>query len=407
MIEECRGCGRRELHIVLDLGQQPLANHLVANASSPPEARFPLQLVFCPHCALLQVGETIDPETLYRRDYPYFSSTNPALLRHAREHCDYLKQRLSLGRDSLVVEVASNDGYLLRNFLGATEVLGIDPAVGPAQAAQQLGIPTINDFFSTRLAEQLVAEGRRAQLIIASNVAAHVDRINDFIRAFKILLAPEGTASFEVAYAVDMIDKCEFDTIYHEHLFYHSLIGFKTLLERNGLFMNAAEHIPIHGGSIRVYASHRPGATPKLEAWLTAERERGVGTLAFYDNFAAEVRKHTESLRELLRKLKREGAKIACWGAASKGATMLNYLGLGPGFFEWVVDISPQKQGKYMPGERLLIVPPERVIAERPDFILILVWNFAEDVIRSQRTYRERGGSFILPIPPRIVRGTD
>jgi len=366
-----------------------------------------LELVFCPDCGLLQVGETIDPEILYQRDYPYFSSANPSLLKHAYEHCDYLMKRLDLNSETLVVEVASNDGYLLRNFVGKAPVLGIDPAKGPAAVAQRIGVPTINDFFSRQLAEKLVAEGKRATLIIASNVAAHVDQINDFIQAFKILLAPDGLVSFEVAYAVDMVDKCEFDTIYHEHLFYHSLIGFKRLLERNGLYMNEARHLSIHGGSLRVYASHQPGCTPELEAWLAREKECGVDTADFYEKFAKDVRDNSAKLRRLLKNLKQSGAKIACWGAASKGATMLNYLGLGPGFFEWVVDISPQKQGKFMPGERLLIVPPQRLAAECPDFALILVWNFADDVIRSQRPYRERGGSFILPIPPRIIRPKD
>jgi len=253
------------------------------------------------------------------------------------------------------------------------------------------------------LAEKLVSEGKQAKVIIASNVAAHVDRINDFLKAFKILLAPDGVISFEIAYAVDMIDKCEFDTIYHEHLFYHSLIGFKNLLERNGLYMNEATHLSIHGGSLRVYASHKPERTATLDAWLAREHNRGVDSVAFYNTFADQVKDNAENLRGLLKRLKRDGARIACWGAASKGSTMLNYLGLGPDFFEWVIDISEQKQGKFMPGERLLIVAPQKLIEERPEYTLILVWNFADDVIRSQSDYREHGGRFIMPVPPRII----
>jgi hypothetical protein len=403
MIKQCRGCNSGDLHLVLDLGNQPLANHLLTQKSNGPEPRYPLQLMFCRSCALLQVGETIDPEILYRRDYPYFSSANPSLLKHAQEHCEYLTKRFDIGADSLVVEVASNDGYLLRNFVGMAQLLGIDPAVGPAREAERIGVPTINDFFCTKLAEKLVSEGKQAKVIIASNVAAHVDQINDFLKAFKILLAPDGVISFEIAYAVDMIDKCEFDTIYHEHLFYHSLIGFKNLLERNGLYMNEATHLSIHGGSLRVYASHKPERTATLDAWLAREHNRGVDSVAFYNTFADQVKDNAENLRGLLKRLKRDGARIACWGAASKGSTMLNYLGLGPDFFEWVIDISEQKQGKFMPGERLLIVAPQKLIEERPEYTLILVWNFADDVIRSQSDYREHGGRFIMPVPPRIL----
>jgi hypothetical protein len=403
MIKQCRGCNSGDLHLVLDLGNQPLANHLLTQKSNGPEPRYPLQLMFCRSCALLQVGETIDPEILYRRDYPYFSSANPSLLKHAQEHCEYLTKRFDIGADSLVVEIASNDGYLLRNFVGMAQVLGIDPAVGPAREAERIGVPTINDFFCTKLAEKLASEGKQAKVIIASNVAAHVDQINDFLKAFKILLAPDGVISFEIAYAVDMIDKCEFDTIYHEHLFYHSLIGFKNLLERNGLYMNEATHLSIHGGSLRVYASHKPERTATLDAWLAREHNRGVDSVAFYNTFADQVKDNAENLRGLLKRLKRDGARIACWGAASKGSTMLNYLGLGPDFFEWVIDISEQKQGKFMPGERLLIVAPQKLIEERPEYTLILVWNFADDVIRSQSDYREHGGRFIMPVPPRIL----
>jgi hypothetical protein len=403
MIKQCRGCNSGDLHLVLDLGNQPLANHLLTQKSNGPEPRYPLQLMFCRSCALLQVGETIDPEILYRRDYPYFSSANPSLLKHAQEHCEYLTKRFDIGADSLVVEIASNDGYLLRNFVGMAQLLGIDPAVGPAREAERIGVPTINDFFCTKLAEKLVSEGKQAKVIIASNVAAHVDQINDFLKAFKILLAPDGVISFEIAYAVDMIDKCEFDTIYHEHLFYHSLIGFKNLLERNGLYMNEAVHLSIHGGSLRVYASHKPERTATLDAWLAREHNRGVDSVAFYNTFADQVKDNAENLRGLLKRLKRDGARIACWGAASKGSTMLNYLGLGPDFFEWVIDISEQKQGKFMPGERLLIVAPQKLIEERPEYTLILVWNFADDVIRSQSDYREHGGRFIMPVPPRIL----
>ena len=253
-IHECRSCQSSALRVVLDLGNHPISNALLtAESPAQEEARYPLQLAFCENCALLQVTETVPPEILYQRDYPYFSSSSPALLQHAASIAQGLIRERGLGPDSLVMEVACNDGYLLRNFVEqGVPCLGIDPAAGPAAHARKIGIPVINDFFSLGLAEDLAAQGQFADVMIANNVVAHVDAINDFVAGFAKLLKPNGVAVFEFAYAVDMIEKCEFDTIYHEHLFYHTLHGLTPLFARHGLHLNDVERLPIHGGSLRL-----------------------------------------------------------------------------------------------------------------------------------------------------------
>lgn len=406
MISYCRSCGGDDLQVVLDLGYQPIANALLSEEDlDRQEAKFALAVVFCPACALLQVTETIPADTLYRRDYPYFSSSSPALLKHSAEHVDALVSKYGLGPHSLVVEVASNDGYLLRNFVErGIRCLGIDPADGPAARANAIGVPTIHDFFGLRRADQLVGEGNLADVVVANNVIAHVDDINDFVAGFARLLKPSGVAVFEFAYAVDMIEKCEFDTIYHEHLFYHTLHGLAPLFERHGLYLNDAERLPIHGGSLRLTVSRTPARSPKLIALFAQETALGVGSVSFYNDFADRVKRLRSSLTGLLVSEKASGKRIACYGAAAKGATLVNYLDLGPGFFEFVADANPYKQGKFMPGQRIPIRHPDQLIADQPDYVLLLVWNFAGEVMRQQAMYRTRGGSFIVPVPePRVV----
>ncbi len=401
VIKECRSCGSEALRVVLDLGNHPLSDALVENEQrADEERRYPLQLAQCRRCSLLQVTETIPPEVLYQRDYPYFSSSSPALLAHAAEHAQQLIYQRRLGPDSLVVEVACNDGYMLRNFLErGIPCLGIDPAVGPATKAGNLGIPVINDFFSLALAERLAAEGKLADVMIANNVIAHVDQINDFVAAFAKLLKPDGIAVFECAYAVDMIENCEFDTIYHEHLFYHTLHGLGPLLARHGLHLNDAEHLPIHGGSLRVYVSGSRKSSDRLHEMLAHEISLGVGGTEWLDGFSKRVCNLAESLIGLLKDEKNKGRRIACYGAAAKGSTLLNYLNLGPAFFEFAADANPFKQGRLMPGQHVPIVHPDRLQETKPDLVLLLVWNFAGEVLRQQAAYRAAGGRFVVPIP--------
>jgi SAM-dependent methyltransferase len=405
-IANCRSCSGDDLRIILDLGSQPVANALIsADELGHKEVRFPLAVAFCPACALLQVTETVPADVLYRRDYPYFSSSSPALLKHSAEHVESLIGKYELGSASFVVEVASNDGYLLRNFAArGIACLGIDPADGPVARANAIGVPTIHDFFGARCAEKLASEGKLADIVIANNVVAHVDDINDFVAGFARLLKPTGRAVFEFAYAVDMIEHCEFDTIYHEHLFYHTLHGLTPLFTRHGLYLNDVERLPIHGGSLRVTVSRTPARSEELNALFAHEAALGVDKVSFYDDFADRVRALRDSLAGLLVSEKAKGKRIACYGAAAKGATLVNYLDLGERFFEFVADANAYKQGKYMPGQHIPIRDPNQLMADQPDYVLLLVWNFAGEVMRQQATYRERGGSFIIPVPePCIV----
>lgn len=405
-ITNCRSCGGADLPLILDLGSQPIANALLSEEDlDRPEASFPLAVAFCPACALLQVTETVPADILYRRDYPYFSSSSPALLKHSAEHVEALVSKYGLGPLSFVVEVASNDGYLLRNFVERRiPCLGIDPADGPGARANAIGVPTIHDFFGSRRAENLATEGKLADIAIANNVVAHVDDINDFVAGFARVLKPMGSAVFEFAYALDMIERCEFDTIYHEHLFYHTLHGLTPLFGRHGLHLNDVERLPIHGGSLRLTVSRTPTRSPKLDQLFAHEAALGVDKVSFYNDFAERVRTLRDTLAALLVSEKAKGKRVACYGAAAKGATLVNYLDLGEGFFEFVADANPYKQGKYMPGQRIPIRHPDQLIADQPDHVLLLVWNFAGEVMRQQATYRERGGNFIIPVPePRIV----
>jgi SAM-dependent methyltransferase len=405
-ILECRSCRSPSLQVVLDLGYHPGSNALLPSLSpASEEPRYPLQLAFCEDCSLLQLTETVPPEILYQHDFPYFSSASPALLRHAADIAERLIRERHLDADSLAIEVASNDGYLLRNFSEqGIPCLGIDPAVGPAEQALRIGVPTLIDFFSLKLADRLAAEGRLADVMIANNVLAHVDEINDFVAGFGRLLRPGGVAVFEVAYAVDMMEKCEFDTIYHEHHFYHTLHGLMPLFARHGLRLNDAERLPIHGGSLRLWVSHGGERSAELNDLMDQERKLGVDRVRWYDGFSERVAGLRSSLVRLLRAEKDCGKRIACYGAGAKGSTLVNCLDLQPGFFEYVADANPYKHGKLMPGQRIPIVHPDRLLETRPDFVLLLSWNFAGEVLRQQAAYRAAGGRFIIPIPePRVI----
>jgi SAM-dependent methyltransferase len=401
----CRSCGGSSLEVVLDLGLQPIANAFVEESrKNEPEDRFPLEIAFCHDCALVQVTESIDPDILFGQDYPYFSSFIPALLIHSRDHAHTLMKSRQLDANSLVVEVASNDGYLLKNFVEASvPVLGIDPARGPAEAARAAGVPTLNAFFNAATAGTLVAEGKKADVILANNVLAHVDGINAFVEGFAVLLKDDGIAEFEFPYLRDLIDSCAFDTIYHEHVFYYSLAALEPLFNRHGLHLNDVERIDIHGGSLRLTVSKRVGKTRRLEELEAEEAALGMGRIDYYRSFGARVAQLRERLRSLIMELTSGGSRVAAYGAAAKGVTLLNYLGIGGETLAYAVDRNVHKVGKYMPGLKLIVRPAETLVSDKPDYVLILAWNFGAEIMQQQHAYTDQGGRFILPVPEPVI----
>jgi hypothetical protein len=387
---------------VLSLGDQPLANALlVAVHRDHREPRYPLTLAFCDGCALVQITEVVPPELLFR-EYLYFSSFSDTMLAHARELVTRVIEQQRLGPSALVVELASNDGYLLQYYKERDiPVLGIEPALNVAKVAEERGIRTLPEFFGRDLALRLAADGVAADVIHANNVLAHVADTNGFAAGIRELLAPRGTAIIEVPYVKDMIDRCEFDTIYHEHLCYFSLTSVEALFTRHGLMVTDVERVPIHGGTLRLFIGREESAAVhrSVPALRADEIAWGARTLAFYEGFARRVEALTASLRGTLQQLKAEGRRVGAYGAAAKGATLLNSAGIDDSLIEFVADRSPHKQGRFMPGSHIPIVAPERILADPPDVLVILAWNLTEEIVRQQAEYRRRGGRFLVPVP--------
>jgi|KBSSwiStaDraftv2_1062776.scaffolds.fasta_scaffold171088_2 SAM-dependent methyltransferase len=405
MISVCRSCGSDEIRKVFSLGPAPLANQLAdSDRADPSDVRYPLDLCVCTGCSLAQLADAPPPSVLFH-DYPYLSSFSDTMLAHAREMASTLIQRFALDRQTLVVEIGSNDGYLLQHFAAADiPVLGVDPSEAACLRAAALGIATRRVFFGRAVADDLVRHGVRPRLLVANNVMAHVPDVNDVMAGVRRLLPADGILVIETPYIRDLIERLEFDTIYHEHMFYYSFTSLTALLERHGFAAIDVTRMPIHGGSIRVVAGSDSSAADAAHRLLEEEAEWGVGDLTTYSTFAARVDARRHELRDLLLTRKRSGRRLAAYGAAAKGVMLLNALDIGPDVLDFVVDRNPRKQGHRLGGSGLPIRPPEDLLVTMPDDVLLLTWNFCDEILEQQAEYRRRGGTFIIPLPEvRIV----
>lgn len=404
----CRACGRSDFAPVLDLGATPLANsYLRPSDLDAPEPLHPLVVVRCRSCTLVQLTLAVPPQTLFS-EYLYFSSFSSTMLAHARRLAQSLMAQRKLGAHSLVVELASNDGYLLQGYRDAgVPVLGVEPARNIAEVARERGIRTECAFFGRELGETLAARGDRADVLHAHNVLAHVPDLRGFVAGIAAVLKDDGVAIIEAPYLRELFDGLSFDTIYHEHLCYFSATALARLFREQGLSIVDLERDPIHGGSLRVSASRSHTASaphPRVAALLAEEAAWGVAEDAPYVDFAERVTALRTALPNLLRGLRAQGKTIAAYGAAAKATTLGHACGLGGELIDFVVDRSPHKQGRLMPGSHLPILPPEHLLAAQPDYLLLFTWNFADEIMAQQSEYRARGGRFIVPVPtPRVV----
>jgi len=400
----CRHCHTPLEHVFLDLGFAPPSNaYLSATDLDAPELYFPLKLFVCEQCWLVQTKDYARANELFNADYAYFSSISQSWLNHAAHYAQMITARLKLDKYSQVIEIASNDGYLLQNFVQTgIPCLGIEPTASTAAVAEKLGIPVLREFFSKTLAEHLMTEGKQADLIIGNNVYAHVPDINDFTAGLKTALKPSGTITLEFPHIMRLIEHTQFDTVYHEHFSYLSLHTVCRIFSEAGLRIWDIEELSTHGGSLRIYGCHTEDnrdATPAIEALLTEEEQRGLKTLTIYQDFQAKADQVKDDFLTFLIEQKRAGKKVAAYGAAAKGNTLLNYAGVKPDLLPYVCDAAPSKQGKYLPGSHIPILSPVALREQLPDFVLILPWNIADEVIEQQHAIRDSGAKFVVAVP--------
>jgi SAM-dependent methyltransferase len=404
----CRHC-RAPLSLQLaDLGCCPVANDYVEpGASRAMEPFYPLRVYVCTECRLAQTMDLLQHDALFRDDYAYFSSHSTTWLAHARAYVDAMTARFALGPSSQVVELASNDGYLLQYVRAAgVPCLGVEPCESVALAARGIGIDTRIAFFGAALAGELRTEGHAADLIVANNVLAHVPDINDFVAGAAMLLKPEGVATFEIQHLLRLMQRNAFDTIYHEHFSYISLLAAERFFSAAGLRVFDVEELPTHGGSIRFFVCHNEAShavTPNVAAVRQAELDYGLASDAVYERWAGNVRATKRALLTLLIGIKNQGKSIAAYGAPAKGVTLLNYCGIGPDFVDFTADRAPSKQGRLLPGVRIPILAPEAIDERRPDYVLILPWNLKDEIVEQLASMRDWGGKFIVPIPDPTV----
>jgi SAM-dependent methyltransferase len=402
---KCRHCGAELKMTLIDLGSAPPSNrYLTEETLHAPEKWFPLRVLVCEKCWLAQTEDFARADELFDADYAYFSGFSSSWLEQSKRYVHGMVERLSLGSGSYVVEIAANDGYLLQ-FVKERNIpcTGVEPTANTAAAARAKGIPIIEEFFGVKLASEMAAKGMQADLLVANNVLAHVPEINDFVSGFRILLKPEGVATFEFTHLMRLIDGTLFDTIYHEHFSYLSLTAITRIFEQNGLKVFDVEELLTQGGSLRVYAQRSDTGKNPIEGsvheLLAREYARGMTAPAYYTGFQEKANRVKDDLLNFLTEAKRKKQKVAGYGAAAKGNTLLNYAGVRPDLLPYVVDLNPAKQGKYLPGSRIPILPPEMLIENRPDHLLILPWNIADEIRNQNNQLKELGTRFVTAVP--------
>jgi SAM-dependent methyltransferase len=404
---KCRHCKTELKHVFADLSYSPVSNAMLSDGQlNEPESYYPLKIFVCDNCYLVQVDEMQKADKIFDEEYTYFSSFSKSWLKHARDYVDMMIDRFGFNDNSLILEIASNDGYLLQYFKEQNvPVLGVDPTANTASEAEKKGIKTIIDFFGSKLAtEQLAEAGKRADLIIGNNVLAHVPDINDFVKGMKIALNEGGIVTMEFPHLMKLVEECQFDTIYHEHFSYLSFYAVKRIFENQGLEMFDVEEIPTHGGSLRIFAKHI-GDTSKeissrVKVLIEKEKSIGINSLKYYEGFQSRVEKIKYDSLSFLIDEKRKGKKIIGYGAAAKGNTLINYCGIkGTDMIEFVVDASPYKQNKYLPGSHIPVVSKEEIARYKPDYVIILPWNLKKEISGQLDYIREWGGKFVIFIP--------
>jgi hypothetical protein len=400
----CHFCATPLEDTFVDLGLSPLCESFVSREDLPKmEAFYPLHVFVCRKCLLVQLPVHVDPTDIFR-EYAYFSSYSSSWVEHSKRYVEKIVPALGLDSHSLVIELASNDGYLLQHFAAKeVPVLGIEPAANVAKEAERRGIPTIVEFFGTQLARQLAADGKHADLVIGNNVLAQVPTINDFLEGIRIILKPRGVITMEFPHLMRLVDEVQFDTIYHEHFSYFSFTAVEEIFCSHSLPIFDVEEIPTHGGSLRIYARHADDSsrpiTKRASDLLKREEQCGMRRLEYYGSFNQQVMEVKRALLEFLIQAKREGKSVAGYGAPGKGNTLLNYCGIRTDFIDFTVDRNPYKQGKYLPGSRIPILPPSAIDEKRPDYVLILPWNIKEEIIVQMAHIKNWGGQFVIPIP--------
>jgi 2-polyprenyl-3-methyl-5-hydroxy-6-metoxy-1,4-benzoquinol methylase len=400
----CRFCRSQLRHTFVDLGMSPLCeSYISAEQLNHMEPFYPLHVYVCDQCFLVQLLEYVSPEHIFS-DYAYFSSYSDSWLHHAKEYTHMAVTRFHLDKMSQVVEIASNDGYLLQYFVEChIPVLGVEPAANVAEVARKKGIPTVVKFFGEKTARELVAEGKQADLLLGNNVLAHVPNINDFVKGMKILLKPQGVITMEFPHLLRLIEGNQFDTIYHEHFSYLSFLTVSKIFTAHELTLFDVEEIPTHGGSLRIYARHSDDTTkpvrPRVRELQAREEGAGFSYIERYCSFAEQVKETKRKLLDFLVATKRQGKSIVGYGAPGKGNTLLNYCGIRTDFLDYVVDRSPYKQGKFLPGTHIPIYHPDKIKESKPNYVLILPWNLKSEVVQQVSYIREWGGRFVVPIP--------